>query len=411
VFDYKKHLDWLVSHHHNFFRLWAWEQSRWATDTPDDHYWFYPGPPYLRAGPGNALDGNPKFDLTQLDPTFFNRLRDRVIEAGQRGIYVSIMLFNGWSIEVKGGVAANNPWKGHPFNLLNNINEINGDANNDGSGSEVHTLNIPAVTALQEAYVQHVIDAVNDLDNVLYEISNESRDDSQEWQYHMLQFIKNYESTKPKQHPVGMTVEWPNGNNYELFNSSADWISPNIDYSSIAVDGRKVVISDTDHICGVCRDGTWVWRTFMMGGNPIFMDVYDGTGYGTGAGDANFETDRPGFVSARRSMGQTLDYAKRINLAHMIPHPDITSTGYALAYPGPKGAEFLVYRLSGSTPITVDLSATEESLSSEWFNPVDGAISSGDFVKGGAQRSFMPPFTGEVVLYLKGGGSSENIRE
>jgi hypothetical protein len=35
--------------------------------------------------------------------------------------------------------------------------------------------------AIQEAYVKKVIDTVNDLDNVLYEISNESRGSSDEW--------------------------------------------------------------------------------------------------------------------------------------------------------------------------------------------------------------------------------------
>lgn len=58
--------------------------------------------------------------------------------------------------------------------IQNNINGINGDANGDGRGTNVHTLSDPAVTRLQEAYVRHVIDAVGDLDNVLYEISNES---------------------------------------------------------------------------------------------------------------------------------------------------------------------------------------------------------------------------------------------
>jgi len=48
----------------------------------------------------------------------------------------------------------------------------------------------------------------------------------------------------------------------------------------------------------------------MMGGRPIFMDVYDGKGYGTGAADGGFETDRPAFVSARWAIGQTLDYAR-----------------------------------------------------------------------------------------------------
>jgi hypothetical protein len=50
-------------------------------------------------------------------------------------------------------------------------------------------LQLFAVTRLQEAYVRKVIDAVNDLDNVLYEISNESDDSSKDWQYHLIRFI------------------------------------------------------------------------------------------------------------------------------------------------------------------------------------------------------------------------------
>jgi len=38
----------------------------------------------------------------------------------------------------------------------------------------VHTLTVPAVTAIQEAYIKKVIETVNDLDNVLYEIANET---------------------------------------------------------------------------------------------------------------------------------------------------------------------------------------------------------------------------------------------
>jgi hypothetical protein len=54
--------------------------------------------------------------------------------------------------------------------------------------------------------VQKVIDTVNDLDNVLYEIGNEGDLTSVPWQYHFIRFIKRYEASKPKQHPVGMTA-------------------------------------------------------------------------------------------------------------------------------------------------------------------------------------------------------------
>ena len=53
--------------------------------------------PWLRTGTGTALDGLPKFDFNQFNQEYFDRLRDRVEAAGDRGIYTSVMLFEGWS--------------------------------------------------------------------------------------------------------------------------------------------------------------------------------------------------------------------------------------------------------------------------------------------------------------------------
>ena len=55
-----------------------------------------------------------------------------MIAARERGIYVIVMLFDGWSVERKGD--GENPWDGHPFNRANNINGVDGDLNHDGSG-------------------------------------------------------------------------------------------------------------------------------------------------------------------------------------------------------------------------------------------------------------------------------------
>lgn len=49
---------------------------------------------------------------------------------------------------------------------------------------------------------------VNDLDNVFYEISNENHPPSTQWQYHMIRLIHDYERSKAKQHPVGMTFQY-----------------------------------------------------------------------------------------------------------------------------------------------------------------------------------------------------------
>ncbi len=399
VFDYNQYLDFLEAHNHNFFRLWTWEEARWTTETTDPNYWFNPAPPFQRTGPGTSLDGKPKFDLTKLNQAYFDRMRARVEAAGQRGIYVSIMLFNGWSVSnKKGSFALNNPWEGHPFNRNNNINSIDGDPNQDNSGEEIHTLTIPAITALQEAYVKKVIDSVNDLDNVLYEISNESSDNSTAWQYQMINLIKTYEATKAQQHPVGMTVEYFGGDNQKLFDSPADWISPNgAMYDPPAADGRKVILHDSDHLCGICGDRTWVWMAFTRGLNPIFMDGYDGAGYGVGGNGFEFDSIR--WVSLRRNLGYTRAFAQRMDMAAMTPQNDLASTGYCLANPASTNAAYLVYIPDGGA-VTVNLSATSGDLTVEWFNPGTGTSTQGGTIQGGKQQTLTAPFLDDAVLYL-----------
>lgn len=395
-FDYSAYLDFLTRHNHNFFRLWVWEQSHWQTPLEAaEAGWFAPLQ-YSRTGPGVALDGKPKCDLRKFNTDYFDRLRDRVLRAGQRGIYVSIMLFNGFSIERKNGKS--NPWRAHPFNAANNINRIDGDRDGDGEGQEVHTLSEPAITGMQEAYVRKVVDTVNDLDNVLFEISNESRPESRDWQYHMIRYLKRYESGRPKQHPVGMTVAWPGGDNADLWNSPADWISPNGDLQPlIPADGRKVVLDDTDHLCGICGTVSWVWKSFLSGRNPIFMDPYDIFKEFVAAPpmDIRISTWEP----VRRNMGYALTYANRMDLAAMVPDSGLASSGYCLADQRPGQAAYLAYFPDGTG--TLDL-PTRGIFEAQWLCPANGKVYSGKAATHG-QRQFAAPFRGEAVLYLQEG--------
>ncbi len=403
AFDYTAYLDFLRKHHHNFFRLWMEEEMQWLIEqkgktrvrngmTPL---------PWARTGPGIAQDGKPKFDLSRFDIAFSDRLRSRVQEAGRRGIYVSVMLFEGWVQQHdKGG-----NWKDHPFHPDNNINGINGDADGDGLGTDVHTLADPAVTRLQEGFVRHVIDTVGDLDNVLYEIANECGTYSTEWQYHFIRFIKEYEATKPKQHPVGMTFQWsPNaklrGNNQTLLDSPADWISPNQEAGEWnyktnppPADGRKVIVPDTDHLGGIWGNVAWVWKSFTRGHNPIFMDPYDGSVLGEGG--------TPAWAAVLSSMGVASQLAQRMDLAAMTPRNDLSSTQYCLADPG---REYVVYLPEGGKA-TVDLSAAKGRIAVEWFTPQNGEKHSGVAVAGGGKRSFQAPFNGDAVLHLKVSGT------
>jgi hypothetical protein len=420
AFDYEKFLDFLEERNYNFFRLWRAENARGGEAGPD--FWFDPMP-YERSQECCAFDGGNKFDLEKFNQAYFDRMRERVIQAGDRGFYVAILLFDGWSVESKFG--GHEPWAGHPYKLENNINNINGDVNGNGQGEDTHILTGTPVTALQEAYVRKVIDTVNDLDNVLYEISNESpgdnpatpeMDGSKDWQYHMIQVIREYEAQNPKQHPVGMTWEWLNGNNEYLYNSPADWISLGgaVDLKTYeppqttGAEDSKIILADTDHLCGICGTQQWVWKSFTRGENPIFMDFYNNEATGRG-----MPFNHPEAESIRTQLTYVQMYAKRMDLTAATPQPDVCSTRYCLVHAGSERAEYLVFLptgegfsgvlnnlLSADGKVTVDLTSSPVEFSVEWFNPQDGTIMDSGTVQGGSSQTFEAPFSGDAVLYL-----------
>jgi hypothetical protein len=213
-------------------------------------------------------------------------------------------------------------------------------------------------------------------------------------------------------------VSWPNGSNADVYNSPADWVSFNGDLNNPPIaDGGKVVLADTDHLCGICGDQQWVWKSFTRGENPIFMDYYDNAVSGRGIPFENLRQDE-----VRVNLGYTRSFASRMNLADMTPRPELCSTGYCLANPGLDEAEFLVFLPAGATVahlidqldidrniplnlpadsrVEVDLTGSPIELTVEWFSPRDGSMIEGGTVQGGSTQSFTAPFTGDAVLYI-----------
>jgi len=395
-FDYDRYLGFLQKHNHNFIRMWAWEQARWAPwsdgkgKNPGD--WFIEPNPYARTGPGLARDGKPKFDLAKFDPAYFDRLRQRVQKAGERGIYVSVMLFQGWS-SAKGWYGGR-PWLGHPYHPENNVQKFNGNLKSDVGPD----LNDPRVRERQAAYLRKVVDTVIDLDNVLYEVTNEGGNKA--WDWWVVRTVQEYERTKAKQHPIGLTGHGSESNE-DMLASPAAWISPGSDgWRDLKTDprpapGTKVSLLDTDHVFGVGGDQKWVWKGFLRGHNVLFMDPYDDpqwtpvlAGQGVGVRDAE---------APRRAMGLARRCAERMSLAESIPRPELASTGYCLAHPG---REYLAYLPEGGE-IRVNLSAARGKVSVEWMHPITGKTASGGNVEGGDWRTLKAPFGGDAVVYLR----------
>ena len=402
AFDYDSYLEFLRKNNHNFIRLWVGTPRV----LPDEGRFRTKPMPWMRTGPGKAKDGEPKFDLTKFDDEYFSRLRSRVLEAEKKGIYVSLMLFNGLL-----------NWEGHPFNIHNNVNSIDGDIDKQGNGNANFSLQNHRALEIQKNYIRKVIDTLNDFDNVLYEVGNEIKN-SVEWQYSIIDYIHSYEKTKAKQHPVGMTGGGEGVRNKDLLSSPAAWISPttevgqNYSHNPPPADGKKVIISDTDHLAGVLENPTpeWAWKSFLRGLNPILMDVLQNTspGYNKEWNRPN----RPGLAETREAMGQTLKFARRVDLSKMVPSIELASTRYCLAN---AGVEYLVYFSFDDlrkrekilqrvgimdNKISVDLSRASGPFHIEWFNPKTGEVTEEGTTTGGITRFFKVPFAGDAVLYL-----------
>jgi hypothetical protein len=160
------------------------------------------------------------------------------------------------------------------------------------------------------------------------------------------------------------------------------------------VDGHKVCLLDTDHIGwkifidDAAFTRAWVWKSFTRGHNTLLMENL---------------SDSAGWIAGRTVMGHTRRLAERVNLATLVPHPELASTRYCLAHPG---QEYIVYLPDGGE-VTVDLSATSGPLAVEWIHAADGTNRPADDVAGGSQRSFRAPFAGDAVLHIRKGQGKE----
>ena len=109
----------------NFIRLWRWEQF----DPRRPRTYHLDMSPHPGPAPDRARRRTPaRFDLERFDDAFFARLRGRVVAAGEAGIYVGVLLFDGWALHLS---PAPDHIEGHPFHARNNVNAVSAESIDD----------------------------------------------------------------------------------------------------------------------------------------------------------------------------------------------------------------------------------------------------------------------------------------
>lgn len=401
-YDFRLLFDTLKTHGFNFARLWIFYglEAEWDNETFPDAYHRFNVMPYLRTGPGTANDGRPKYDLTQFNPLYFERLAAACAAARERGIYLQLILIDAWIFRV--------PliWRYHVFNAANNINGVDGDPRGTKQSSDPDSgscsLNNTKVVAAEKALLARILDSVNDFDNVLFEVANENYYNL-EWELSMARFVHDYEKNKPRQHLV-MPLDLPD---HDYGGPSFDKNAHN-DHSKIwktwdleqlhtklmaARNLRQPLIYDPDGL--ETRDDPIVrrafWTAFASGANLDYLD------YSLQPEDGG---DERGLrrLELRRQLGHLAAFAHQLSFWEMHPEdgPVRSGGGYLLA--GPR--EAVVY-LPGGGQVELDMAAMLGDFRVKWFNPRNGVFGETSQVAGGKVNGFTAPDRRDWVLCLE----------
>ncbi len=416
--DFDGFVKFLIAHGHNFTLLWYTELTKFcnfpSTASSPPEITVSPHP-WQRTGPGAAADGELKFDLAKFDQRYFDRLRARTQALLNAGIYAGVYFFTAEWLNI-----FRCDGDGYPLTGSNNINGVD-DGYADGSKKGIGAISMTApnaITKFQDAYVEKVIDTLNDLPNVLWVISEEAPANATWWNDHLISHVRAYEAKKPHQHPIGYgaLIGAPDT---VLYNSDADWVKPKARISPATSCGTgkpscKVNVNDSDHsYFGMWKDTpqqnrNYAWQNFMNGNQVLFMDpyvtYYPREGRNMCVSPKNVICSRPDarWDNFRDNLGYILKYSRKLNLANVSPQRSLASTAYCLAQTQSAGAEYLVYAPSGGS-FTINLSAMPASrkLAVEWFNPSTGStIAAKPIPAGSASHAFSAPFAGDAVLYL-----------
>lgn len=162
-FDFEKYLDDAAAHRMTMTRTFLFYRELQSARNPSSPC--KPESPdfiapYVRSGPGLALDGEPLYDLDQWNLEYFDRLHRFLDAASKRGIVVELTVFS--------NTYADQIWALNPLRKENNRQHVG-----NVEWADYNSLKDPELVTRQKAFARKVIDETSGYDNVYYEVDNE----------------------------------------------------------------------------------------------------------------------------------------------------------------------------------------------------------------------------------------------
>ncbi len=405
-FDYIKYLDTLNSYGFNLTRMFCGIYVESPTSFNIINNTLAPASerficPWARSSePGYANGGN-KFDLNTWDENYFNRLKDFISKASERGIVVEVVLFCPYY--------GDEQWNLSPIKYSNNINGIGDIARTDAL-----TMKDSKLLSVQEAMVRKIINELKDFDNIYYEICNEPYFGgvTLEWQYHIASIINDAEKDFPYKHLIAQNIA--NGSaKIENPNSLVSIFNFHYATPPIAVemnyDLNKVISDDETGFRGINDTPyrTEGWEFIIAGGG-----IYDNLDYSYTVGheDGTFilPDTQPGggSISLHKQLKILKDFIHSFNFVNMKPDNSIikkvTPSEIVVRALVETGKAYALY-VKGGTKTELILDIPEGKYRIEWLNTITSAIELKFTVEhpGGEIKLASPDYTEDIALRIE----------
>lgn len=410
-FDQKGYLDTLAKRGINCVLLWSFYGTSAKSQLADPRVGY--DAPELRPWKGSPDDKT--IDLTTFNQAYFDRLKQFVDYAENKGILVVITVHDGWPKKEK--------FANHPFNAALG----NGPLTENPHFVELadYDQEMPIVydsewtrrqknQYFQERFADKLCSELRHCSNVIFEMFNEGEWYDQELrrkhEEHFLRFFRLRTVA-----PLATNVDHVRSKSYEpRANPAVDILSfhkkPWTGHYAAFVNQFRAeparVIFESEPVPSfgnreseVTLDilRATVWERALSGAGWVAQNDTS-FGWDPKCGMAKFSKERD---TAYDYIGHAARFFNQSGVAFwdMAPDGRLSSTGFCLARPG---IEYVVYA-PNSSAFTLDLSARKgNSFAARWYDPCKGQFLADGKIDGGADNQrFTPPFERDAVLHLK----------
>ena len=350
--------------------------------------------PWKRTSEPGLFPGENKFDLSQWEPSYFERLHSFIKEAGNRDIIVEITFFC--------STYQDTYWERNPFNPSNNIN---GFPSVDRKKS--NTLENGPLTEYQAALVRKIVTELNRYENIFFEIQNEPWADdpwkamrtlrsldpqgmgwakwsetaspaSLEWQKKMAAEIVTTEKMLPLKHIIAQ--------NYTNFKHSLEEVDPDISILNFHYVWPEAVwmnygwdrpVSFDESGFAGSSDTTYLrqaWQ-FMLAGGAVFNNLDYSFYVGEESGNGVNSAPGGGSSGLRKMLGYLRYFMNEFDYIKMKPDFDIVyhSPGLDWQALSEKGKQYAIF-FTGKRISPVKLVLPKGSYFYTFTSPFTGKI-------------------------------------